>query len=162
MLTGPCASYQMNENPNHCILIVDDDEVDIIAIQKSFTCNYCEFISCRTGEEALEVFDHGVFDCVILDYMLPDIKGDELFDQIQSVSSVPVILITGHGDEELAVKMLKKGVANYLSKENLDLLEDAALEAIKVHATFIKSVKRLQEKLDRSSIINGINYSRTS
>lgn len=137
-----------NESCRH-ILIVDDNEVDIMAVERVLTCPDCTYVSCQTGKEALKAFSSTDFDCVIMDYGLPDIPGDELFDQIQSIKSVPVIMITGQGSERLAVQFMQKGAANYLPKDHLEHLQDAVTSAIDAHEAFRENVRRLQEKLNR-------------
>jgi DNA-binding NtrC family response regulator len=139
----------MSEQVCYRILIVDDDETDIMAVKRAMGCSDCSYTVCNSGAEALETFASDSFDCIILDYRLPDVQGDELFDQIQSIKSVPVIMITGHGSERLAVKLIQKGAANYLPKDHLEYLQDAVFQAIEYHAAFLENVKRLQEKLDR-------------
>jgi len=57
------------------------------------------------------------FDCVFLDYRLPDGDGLSLVQQVRSLGiMVPLIVLTGQGDEQIAVQVLKAGACDYISK----------------------------------------------
>ena len=53
--------------------------------------------------------------CVLLDIRMPDLDGREVFERLRE-SGCPVILMTGHGDVEMAVEVLKSGAADFLEK----------------------------------------------
>ncbi len=80
--------------------------------------------------------DLNKFDLILLDYRLPDINGLQLIEQIKSLDiKVPIIVLTGQGDEEIAVEMMKAGAADYLSKGKIepDNLTKAIHSAIRLH-----------------------------
>ncbi|MBD2560452.1 MULTISPECIES: ATP-binding protein [Nostoc] len=88
------------------------------------------------AEEALALCQKMRCDVILLDFCLPDMSGLELFDQMQQEifeTSVPVIMLTGRGDEEIAVQAMKRGALDYLVKQNLtqDVLQLAVRNAIK-------------------------------
>ncbi len=75
-------------------------------------------------------------DVILLDFCLPDMSGLELFDKLeQEVFDTPitVIMLTGRGDEEVAVQAMKRGAQDYLVKQYLkpDVLQLAVRNAIK-------------------------------
>lgn len=86
---------------NNTILIVDDDE-DILEGYKfifdneGFQCH----IAC-TSNGALKIVQETKVDTVILDYMMPTIRGDELAEKIREVDpSINVVIISGHNNAE--------------------------------------------------------------
>ena len=63
----------------------------------------------------------GGIDALLLDLGLPDSKGQETFDQAKAQTpAVPIIILTGLGDETLALKMVQEGAQDYVAKLNLD------------------------------------------
>ena len=85
-----------------------------------------------TGEEGLDKFMNFTPDLTLLDYELPDTNGLEVLKTIRKTSpQAPVIMITGQGSEELAVKVLKAGAKEYLIKSDA-LLETLAEEVAQV------------------------------
>jgi signal transduction histidine kinase len=72
----------------------------------------------ETGEEGLERLRRGPVDCLLLDYRLPDTDGLEFLAALDDldVPRPPVILLTGHGDESVAVEAMKRGAQDYLDK----------------------------------------------
>jgi CheY-like chemotaxis protein/anti-sigma regulatory factor (Ser/Thr protein kinase) len=78
------------------------------------------------GVEALDAMRRAVPDLVVTDLQMPEMNGLELVEKIRAdYPSVPVILMTAHGSEEIAVQALQRGAAGYVPKRNLaqDLLE---------------------------------------
>ena len=99
------------------ILIVDD-EPSIVSIAKQIleTAGYLT-ATVDNGKEALRRIEHEEFSLVLLDYYLPDIKGDKIVETLgHLLKTLPVDMVTGHGDERLVSDMLRLGVADYLIK----------------------------------------------
>jgi signal transduction histidine kinase/FixJ family two-component response regulator len=95
-----------------------------------------QILEADCGEEGLALCQKVRCDVILLDFCLPDMSGLELFDQMQREifkTSVPVIMLTGRGDEEIAVQAMKQGALDYLVKQNLtqDVLQLAVRNAIK-------------------------------
>src|SRR3954452_14105025 len=71
-----------------------------------------------TGREAVELALFYRPDCVVMDYMMPEMDGIEATRRIhQQDASIRVVLLTGAGDEELGLRGLRAGASGYLSKE---------------------------------------------
>jgi PAS domain S-box-containing protein len=101
------------------ILHVDDEEN-----QLEFTKIFLEQIdkdvkidSVLTPAEALKLHEQGIYDCIVSDYKMMTMNGIELAQKIREKSSVPFILYTGQGSEEVAEKAFNAGVDDYLRKE---------------------------------------------
>jgi PAS domain S-box-containing protein len=104
------------------ILVIDDDEVDQMAIKRSLgkTTLSTRVYAAHTGSEALELLQTKTFDCIFLDFMLPDMNGLELLEEIRSRGiQSPLLIITSQGDEQIAVKAIRLGAADYIPKSFL-------------------------------------------
>lgn len=66
---------------------------------------------------ALGEIDHGRSDCIVLDFVMPEMNGLELAKRIRAKHDVPVILYTGQGSEEVAEEAFAIGVDDYIRKE---------------------------------------------
>ncbi len=103
------------------ILCIDDNPDDHVILEKIFK-DYVGrpfvFDKAMNGFEALRKISENFYDLVLLDYVLPDIDGLQVLEEI--VKKRPdtfVVLITGMGSEKVAVSALKKGVVEYISKD---------------------------------------------
>ena len=99
------------------VLVVDDEPAVQFAVAETIEAAGGEVIAARSAAEALEhVAAHHV-DVVVSDYSMPDLDGLALLDRIRALdATLPVILITAHGSERLAVRALKQGAYDYLAK----------------------------------------------
>ncbi len=71
-----------------------------------------------TGQEGLAAFDEALHDLVIVDYQLPDSNGLQVLATLMARgATIPVIIATGAGSEEIAVRAMKLGAADYINKE---------------------------------------------
>ena len=97
------------------VLIVDDEPSLRFAVHEALEARGIDVISADNAADALAHLDE--VDVVVSDYMMPDIDGMQLLEKIQVANpSVPVVLVTAHGSERLAVRALKRGAYDYLSK----------------------------------------------
>ena len=104
------------------ILVVDDDRVDRLAIRRALTRSGIGAVvdEAERVEEALERVRAGGYDCVFLDYNLPGGNGLSLLRSIRDAGiQTPVVMLTGQGDERVAVALMKAGAADYLPKEGI-------------------------------------------
>ncbi len=121
------------------ILLVEDNDHDAIAFERSLR-QTSERIQIRRFNRAVGVIEHlrngeNVYDAVLVDHKLPGRSGMDLcMELVQETPDTPIILMTGVGDEKLAVRALKAGIADYLTKDNsggyLDLLPLVIQEAM--------------------------------
>lgn len=100
------------------ILIVDDDsEITDLLYRFLFNMGYRDIEIAVSGIEAIKKVSEKAPDLVILDLKLPDINGDVVFHIVQEIDrDVPVIVITGSPDSDIAFRMSVEGVADIISK----------------------------------------------
>lgn len=131
------------------VLLIEDNEVfvellrEILASTKdaAFTLEWAGRLD--TG---LERLDAGDLDVVLLDLSLPDSDGLKTFIQVHAhAQHLPIIVLTGSDDEELAVKTVREGAQDYLVKTEMGIRP--LLRAIR----YAIERKRLEEKLTRTT-----------
>lgn len=120
------------------ILVVDDDEVDRMAVRRALAkAGVCmELSEVVNGNDALSALRNTTYDCVFVDYRLPDQDGLTLIQKLRSWEiKVPLVVLTGQGDEEIAVALMKAGATDYLSKSRVssETLAQIVRNAIRVH-----------------------------
>ncbi|MDB9421184.1 hybrid sensor histidine kinase/response regulator [Microcystis aeruginosa CS-563/04] len=133
------------------ILIVDDEEADRRTVRRLLRTSGMEtqITEAANSEEAKEKMSNNLFDCVFIDYLLPDQDGLTLVREIrQQGVKIPLIVLTGHGDEEIAVDMMKAGASDYLSKFRLSpsRLNQAMRNALRIYKAEQETVIAKQEK----------------
>jgi len=102
-----------------CILIIDDSPEDREFYRRMLSQDpeyQLQFLEAETGEEGLETALTGNPDCLLLDYRLPDLDGLEFLTRLRERLRVPVIVLTGQGNESVAVEAMKGGAQDYLLK----------------------------------------------
>jgi two-component system response regulator AtoC len=97
------------------VLIIDDEPALRFALQEALEARGVEAIAVESATAALASLDD--VDVVVSDYMMPEMDGMQLLEKVRAANpSLPVILVTAHGSERLAVRALKQGAYDYLSK----------------------------------------------
>lgn len=130
------------------IIVVDDEKNIRDGIKKSLEYEGYEVTSLDNSSKAIERIYKGGVDLVITDLKMPGKSGEELLKEILDFdSSMPVIILTGHGNVETAVGMMRLGAYDFLTKPfNLDkmsLIIARALETKKLRETKETLEKRL-------------------
>jgi PAS domain S-box-containing protein len=104
------------------ILIIDDDHVDRMTVKRSLKTAgiEAETTMADSAVAGLEQLQGNTFDCLFIDFKLPDMDGLELLQKIRRINKeVPVILVTSYGDERVAAEAIKTGASDYISKSLL-------------------------------------------
>src|SRR5437762_9961202 len=97
------------------VLLIDDDADLRRALGEYFDRIGYEVAGAGTGEAGFEAFDRLRPDVVILDLHLPDVGGLDVLEQLKSRGG-SVILLTGQGDIETAVRAMQLGAEHFLTK----------------------------------------------
>jgi signal transduction histidine kinase/DNA-binding NarL/FixJ family response regulator len=133
---------------NCTILIVDDCEIDRFTyrryLESAPNLNW-QIVDCESAEEALDLCNRDCPDLILLDYQLPATNGLELLqDLTQRLGKLPVvIMLTGQGNEAVAVEAMKLGVQDYLIKG--DVTSQTLINAV----TNALTERKLQAQIDR-------------
>ena len=98
------------------MLVVDDEESFVDALQVGLSREGFEVRVARDGAEALEEFASSAPDVVLLDVMLPRLSGTDVCREIRRASQVPIIMVTAKGSEIDAVVGLEVGADDYVVK----------------------------------------------
>jgi two-component system sensor histidine kinase ChiS len=98
------------------ILIVEDDQQMLKALQAALEREGFEILSTSFGNEAIDLIQTEKPDLVLLDLVLPDVDGLAICEQVRRFSSVPIIIITGRAAEQPKVRGLALGADDYLVK----------------------------------------------
>ncbi len=104
------------------LLVVDDDDVDRMAVRRALKASGIEAIvsEAEDATSALEKLGKEHFDCTLLDYRMPGTDGLAVVRAAREMGVlVPFIMLTGFGDEQTAVELMKAGAADYIPKNSL-------------------------------------------
>jgi two-component system response regulator AtoC len=114
------------------VLLVDDEPSVRVALRELVEGQGWEAMLARSGAEALLLLDRA--DAVVTDFSMPEMDGMELLRTIHDRDeSLPVILLTAHGSERLAVRAIKAGAYEYVTKpfevDEMSVALERAVEA---------------------------------
>jgi signal transduction histidine kinase len=104
------------------LLVIDDDADDRRAVARALVgarvrATLDEAASVADGLRLLAARE---YDCIFIDYLMPGTDGLQVLRAVRAAGiAAPVVILTGQGDEEVAVELMKAGAADYLSKQSL-------------------------------------------
>jgi PAS domain S-box-containing protein len=128
----------------HKILFVEDDKVDQMAFerfarQEDFPY---EYVIANSVKETKKILEMEQFDAAVTDYSLGDGTAFDLFDKLKDI---PTIIVTGVGNEEIAIKAMEVGAYDYLIKDP----EGNYLKTLPITVDNALNRKRTEEELRR-------------
>jgi DNA-binding response OmpR family regulator len=143
----------------NAILIIDDEKSAVERLKKFMEKEEFSAFGALSGGEGLDIIQKNKIDVVITDIKMPDIDGIEVLKRAKKLySDIEVIMITGHGEQELAVKSLRAGANDYLQKPvNLDELlcsVNKAIEKISLNRTRLYRNRELKLSTEIISKMN--------
>ncbi len=102
------------------ILLVEDDSDDAAFLRQCLARSggrAIDIVRAERVDEAVAALHNDTFDVVLLDLHLPDATGGDCVEKIQQAdATVPIVVLSGQGDEDYAVEILNRGVQDYLVK----------------------------------------------
>nr|MDZ8042288.1 PAS domain S-box protein [Nostoc sp. CreGUA01] len=119
-----------------------------------YTYDIYEF---ESGEEALQACQTKTPDVILLDYQLPDLDGLEFITELhqQTINSkIPVIMLTGQGDETIAVQAIKSGAQDYLVKGKLT--RDSLCRAIHGAIKQMGLIRQIEQQQEQQRLVGAI------
>ena len=98
------------------ILIIDDDEDLSMIISDMLTDHGYDVTLAPDSETAFGLLTQNSFHLILLDIKMPEMSGIEFLEAFDHKDTVPVVMITGHGDVDTAVEALTKGAFDFIQK----------------------------------------------
>lgn len=143
------------------ILLIEDDVAFCKMVSNFLSKNYYVVSTAFSASEAKTLANTSDFDLIMCDLRLPDSDGIDLMVEFKSKKpNVPVVLMTGYADVTTAVKAMKKGAFDYISKpfvpEEVLLVLSNALSKNE-EKTISKSVTSLKSTASKSNFVSGIS-----
>ncbi len=151
-------------NHTRCrILIIDDspeDRTSYCRLIGSGCENEYQFTEAASAAEGLVLYQDGLFDCLLLDYRLPDRDGLDILPVLIGKNGVPrvaIVMLTGQGDESVAVQAMKRGVHDYLLKDRVtgEALRRAIQTAVE-KAALLQEIEAQRQQLQRLAVTDGL------
>ena len=133
--------------PEPTVFIVDDD-----AAVRRFLSGLIQSVELRveafaSARDFLEAYEPGQPGCLVLDVRMPGMSGLELQRELaERAIDLPVIVLTGHGNVQVAVHAMKAGAADFVEKpfDNellLDRIQKAVVESVRARGERIKRIE---------------------
>lgn len=139
-------------------MLVVDDEPNMAWLFRQTFSGKCDVFSAESGEEALEFVRRQQVDVIILDLRLPGMDGMEVLRLMRQAGvDCPVIIMTAYGQVKSAVRAMKLGAYDYITKpfdlEELGLVVEGALRYTALAREVTRLKEELQEKFNLSNIV---------
>ena len=137
------------------IFVVDDDEGLLVLIENALRAEKWNVVTAASGADALAWLKKNSAELLLLDLKLRDIEGRKFIGAMAEVKrSIPFIVITGQGDERVAVEMMKLGAVDYLVKdvqfvELLPIVVRRALQHISERKRLERQILEISEREQR-------------
>jgi signal transduction histidine kinase/DNA-binding response OmpR family regulator len=124
--------------PERLILVVEDDPDHALLVRRALERHAppCRVTVVGRGAEALHALERERYAAVLLDYSLPEANGLEVLARIRAGHrGLPVVMVTGQGDERIAVQAMQAGATDYVLKTAgyIAALPTVLLKALKQH-----------------------------
>lgn len=144
--------------PSDAVVVVIDDDDDVrAAVRGLLESVSLKVVLFRSAGEFLESTVPDTPCCLVLDVRMPKMSGLQLQEELARADvQIPIVFITGHGDIAMAVRAMKAGAVDFLTKpfSNQDLLDAvfAALERDRTRRTQRESISTLREHFNLLSV----------
>lgn len=132
------------------ILVVDDEDVILDLLREMFRRKEYQVDTAPTGKTALQMAEDNTYELIVSDIRLPDISGMKILERIKKKQpDVGIILITAYGSIKNAVKAMKQGAFDYITKPfDLDEIE-LVVDKYFNYQDLVSENEYLKSQLDR-------------
>jgi len=140
-----------------CILVVDDEVMVRKQLERLYVQGGFRVLTAPSAEEAWEYLGGGEIDLVVTDIRLPGMDGVQLIARMKEICpDVPVIAITGYGDIETAVEVLKQGASDFIVKPfSAPAIQQSTMAALERMRVFME-IRHLRRSLNDGGEFGGI------
>jgi DNA-binding NtrC family response regulator len=144
---------------DYSILIIDDEEAQRNVLKGYLEKKGFKLFSAASGTEGVKVVNNNVVDIILSDFKMPDITGLEVLEQVKKINpEISFVILTAYGTIENAVKAMRLGAFDYISKpvdlDELDLLLDRIIENKNLKSEIQLLKIQLKEKFKIDSFIS--------
>jgi GAF domain-containing protein/CheY-like chemotaxis protein len=125
-MVHPIGNVRQKRDPLSCVVLIVEDSAEDRATYRRYLESsnllVCDIYECELGEDALQLCEQYHPDIILLDYLLPDSNGIELLQEFaEQLETVPsIVMLTGKGNEVIAVEAMKLGAKDYITKGQLN------------------------------------------
>lgn len=144
---------------DYSILVIDDEETQRSILKGYFAKKGYNIFSASSGNEGIEFVKSNLIDIIISDFKMPDKTGLEVLEEVRKINpEISFVILTAYGSVENAVKAMRLGAFDYLSKpvdlDELDLIMDKIIENKNLKSEIQLLKNQLQEKYKLQSFIS--------
>ena len=146
-----------NAKGDSAVVVIDDDDDVRAAVEGASRVRRTQSHSTQSAGEFLESTVPDTPCCMVLDVRMPKMSGLQLQEELARADvHIPIVFITGHGDIDMAVRAMKAGAVDFLTKpfNNQELLDAvfAALERDRIRRSQKESISTMREHYNLLSV----------
>ncbi len=147
----------MNQVSNHILIVEDEGDLRRLMVEAVTSMGYRVTAACD-GVEAINLVNCTLFDVVLLDIQMPRVDGLDVLQHIKDHSpSTEVIMLTGVSDVRIAVKAMKIGASDYLTKpaqyDELEIILSKTLKQKSLRTSSLILQRNMERTDSRSAVI---------
>lgn len=144
---------------DYSILIIDDEEAQRNILKGYLEKKDYKIFAASSGTEGIEIIRKNLIDIVLSDYKMPDKTGLEVLEIVKEINpEISFVILTAYGTIENAVKAMRLGAFDYISKpvdlDELDLLLERIIENKNLKSEILLLKNQLKEKFKIDSFIS--------
>jgi two-component system, sensor histidine kinase and response regulator len=146
------------------ILLIDDDAIDRQMVRRALKASTLQhtLVEAPDGASGLAAAQRETFDCVLLDYRLPDVDTYELLGILISSEGghQPVVILTGETDQDVPLRLMRAGALDYLAKDEASPANlSRAIRYAKARRAFVTELEDKSRKLDNLNRLKTLLFS---
>jgi class 3 adenylate cyclase/CheY-like chemotaxis protein len=148
-------SAPTNKSPDYAgnVLILDDQQANRDLLSRYVEQLGLDSVACSTASQAFEALNETAIDLILLDLIMPDVSGHEVLAKLKASATwraIPVIVISGLGDQDEVIRCIEAGADDYLQKPFNRVLLQARLRAGLDRKKWVDTERHLSNELEKS------------